>query len=85
MSIFNSTQRRRTNVKYHSNPSRADGTVNVETYYKDEDIDMNGHYRPSGWYYRYLDHSNNPTGPFASEQEAIADFTNDLPWSEFYK
>ena len=69
-------------MKYHSNPSRADGTVNVETYYKDEDHSNN---RPSGWYYRYLDHSNNPTGPFASEQEAIADFTNDLPWSQFYK
>ena len=65
-------------MKYHSNPSRADGTVNVETFYRDADI-------ASGWYYRWIDLTEAPTGPFASEQEAIADFTNDLPWSEFYK
>ena len=72
-------------MKYHSCPSRAGAEPNVETFYRDADIDRHGHWFASGWYYRWIDLTEAPTGPFASEQEAIADFTNDLPWSQFYK
>ena len=72
-------------MKYHSCPSRAGAEPNVETFYRDADIDRHGLARERGWYYRWIDTSELATGPFASEQEAIADFTNDLPWSQFYK
>ena len=72
-------------MKYHSCPSRAGAEPNVETFYRDADIDRFGNWFASGWYYRWIDLTEAPTGPFETEAAAVADFTNDLPWSQFYK
>jgi hypothetical protein len=85
-------------AQHYSNPSRATDAhalPDVETFYhagvpvSQSMYDEEGNLYPAGWYYWFCFPGcmpdGEPVGPFETEEAAVADFTDDLPWNEFSK
>jgi hypothetical protein len=80
-------------TQHYSNPSRANdphALPDVETFFVTGREIRNGEWpdlAEVGWYYWFCYPGcmpdGEPIGPFSTEEDAVQDFTDDMPWDTF--